>query len=45
MNLLASPLLTDLYQLTMLHAYFAHGMRRDGGIRAVRAQAAAQRNF
>jgi nicotinate phosphoribosyltransferase len=27
MNLLASPLTTDLYQLTMLHAYFARGMR------------------
>ncbi|OGA25193.1 MAG: nicotinate phosphoribosyltransferase [Betaproteobacteria bacterium RIFCSPLOWO2_02_FULL_67_26] len=27
MNLLSSPLTTDLYQLTMLHAYFAHGMR------------------
>ncbi|MBI3938057.1 MAG: nicotinate phosphoribosyltransferase [Betaproteobacteria bacterium] len=26
MNPLASPLLTDLYQLTMLQAYFAHGM-------------------
>ncbi len=27
MNLPASPLLTDLYQLTMLHAYDTHGMR------------------
>ena len=27
MNPLTSPLLTDLYQLTMLQAYFAHGMR------------------
>lgn len=27
MNLLSSPLLTDLYQLTMLHAYFARGMQ------------------
>jgi len=27
MNPLRSPLLTDLYQLTMLQAYFAHGMR------------------
>lgn len=27
MNPLASPLLTDLYELTMLHAYFTHGMR------------------
>ena len=27
MNPLATPLLTDLYQLTMLHAYFTHGMR------------------
>ncbi|MBI1988658.1 MAG: nicotinate phosphoribosyltransferase, partial [Betaproteobacteria bacterium] len=27
MNPLKSPLLTDLYQLTMLQAYFAHGMR------------------
>lgn len=27
MNLLTSPLTTDLYQLTMLNAYFAHGMR------------------
>ena len=27
MNRLASPLLTDLYQLTMLHAYYTHGMR------------------
>jgi nicotinate phosphoribosyltransferase len=26
MNPLTSPLLTDLYQLTMLQAYFAHGM-------------------
>ena len=26
MNPLSSPLLTDLYQLTMLQAYFAHGM-------------------
>ena len=26
MNPLATPLLTDLYQLTMLHAYFTHGM-------------------
>ena len=26
MNLLASPLTTDLYQLTMLNAYYAHGM-------------------
>jgi len=25
-NLLASPLTTDLYQLTMLDAYHAHGM-------------------
>jgi len=27
MNPLTSPLLTDLYQLTMLQAYFAHGMQ------------------
>src|SRR3989304_7265062 len=27
MTPLTSPLLTDLYQLTMLQAYFAHGMR------------------
>lgn len=27
MNPLSSPLLTDLYQLTMLHAYFKHRMR------------------
>ena len=27
MSLLGSPLLTDLYQLTMLNAYHAHGMR------------------
>ena len=27
MNPLSSPLLTDLYQLTMLQAYFAAGMR------------------
>ncbi len=27
MNLPGSPLLTDLYQLTMLNAYYAHGMR------------------
>jgi nicotinate phosphoribosyltransferase len=27
MSASVSPLLTDLYQLTMLHAYFAHGMR------------------
>ncbi len=27
MNPLASPLLTDLYQLTMLHAYFTHDLR------------------
>jgi nicotinate phosphoribosyltransferase len=26
MNLLASPLTTDLYQLTMLNAYYEHGM-------------------
>jgi nicotinate phosphoribosyltransferase len=26
MNLLRSPLLTDLYQLTMLNAYYEHGM-------------------
>ncbi|MGZ9014434.1 MAG: nicotinate phosphoribosyltransferase, partial [Burkholderiales bacterium] len=29
MNPLASPLLTDLYQLTMLHAYHVHRMNEE----------------
>ena len=35
---LSSPLLTDLYQLTMLQGYFASGMNGVGFVRAVRAQ-------
>ena len=40
MDPLASPLLTDLYQLNMMQAYLGSWRYRDGGVRVLRAQAA-----
>jgi len=45
MNPLASPLLTDLYQLTMLNAYFAHGMRETAVFELFVRKLPASRNF
>ncbi len=45
MNPLTSPLLTDLYQLTMLQAYFAHGMRETAVFEFFVRKLAPQRNF
>ena len=45
MSLLESALLTDLYQLTMLHAYFAHGMRETAVFELFVRKLPANRNF
>ncbi|MBI4205222.1 MAG: nicotinate phosphoribosyltransferase [Betaproteobacteria bacterium] len=45
MNLLASPLLTDLYQLTMLNAYYAHGMRETAVFELFVRKLPPNRNF
>ena len=45
MSLLESALLTDLYQLTMLHAYFAHGMREMAVFELFVRKLPANRNF
>ena len=45
MSLLDSALLTDLYQLTMLQAYFAHGMRETAVFELFVRALPAQRNF
>ena len=45
MSLLASPLTTDLYQLTMLDAYRAHGMREIAVFELFVRQLPPQRNF
>ena len=45
MNPLTSPLLTDLYQLTMLQAYFAHGMREKAVFEFFVRKLPPQRNF
>jgi nicotinate phosphoribosyltransferase len=45
MNLLASPLLTDLYQLTMLHAYYAHRMGETAVFELFVRKLPPQRNF
>ncbi len=45
MNLLTSPLLTDLYQLTMLHAYYAHGMGETAVFELFVRKLPPQRNF
>ena len=45
MNLLASPLLTDLYQLTMLRAYYAHGMGETAVFELFVRKLPPQRNF
>src|SRR3972149_10423286 len=45
MNLLGSPLLTDLYQLTMLHAYFAHRMGETAVFELFVRKLPPQRNF
>jgi len=45
MNLLESALLTDLYQLAMLHAYFAHGMRETAVFELFVRKLPANRNF
>jgi nicotinate phosphoribosyltransferase len=45
MNPLTSPLLTDLYQLTMLQAYFAHGMRETAVFEFFVRKLPAGRNF
>jgi len=45
MNPLASPLLTDLYQLTMLQAYFAHGMLDTAAFELFVRKLPATRNF
>ena len=45
MNLLESALLTDLYQLAMLHAYFAHGMRETAVFELFVRKLPAHRNF
>jgi nicotinate phosphoribosyltransferase len=42
---LASPLLTDLYQLTMLHAYYARGMRETAVFELFVRKLPPQRNF
>jgi len=45
MNPLSSPLLTDLYQLTMLQAYFAAGMRRTAVFELFVRKLPPNRNF
>ena len=45
MNLVSSPLLTDLYQLTMLHTYFTHGMREAAVFELFMRRLPPQRNF
>jgi len=45
MNLLASPLTTDLYQLTMLNAYYAHGMSETAVFELFVRKLPASRNF
>jgi len=45
MNPLTSPLLTDLYQLTMLQAYFAHGMLDTAVFELFVRKLPASRNF
>ena len=45
MNLLASPLTTDLYQLTMLDAYHAHGMDETAVFELFVRTLPPQRNF
>jgi len=45
MNPLSSPLLTDLYQLTMLQAYFAHGMLDTAAFELFVRKLPANRNF
>jgi nicotinate phosphoribosyltransferase len=45
MNLLASPLTTDLYQLTMLDAYYAHGMSETAVFELFVRKLPANRNF
>ncbi len=45
MNPLTSPLLTDLYQLTMLQAYFAHGMLDTAVFELFVRKLPANRNF
>jgi nicotinate phosphoribosyltransferase len=45
MNLLASPLVTDLYQLTMLHAYYAHGMGETAVFELFVRKLPRERNF
>jgi nicotinate phosphoribosyltransferase len=44
-NLLTSPLTTDLYQLTMLDAYRAHGMRETAVFELFVRKLPPQRNF
>jgi len=44
-NLLASPLMTDLYQLTMLDAYHAHGMDETAVFELFVRTLPPQRNF
>jgi len=44
-NLLASPLMTDLYQLTMLDAYHAHGMGETAVFELFVRKLPPQRNF
>jgi nicotinate phosphoribosyltransferase len=45
MNPLTSPLLTDLYQLTMLQAYFAHGMLDTAAFELFVRKLPVNRNF
>ena len=45
MNPASSPLLTDLYQLTMLHAYFTRGMRETAVFELFVRKLPPQRNF
>ncbi|HXF67553.1 MAG TPA: nicotinate phosphoribosyltransferase [Burkholderiales bacterium] len=45
MDPLVSPLLTDLYQLTMLHAYYARGMRETAVFEFFVRKLPPQRNF
>jgi nicotinate phosphoribosyltransferase len=45
MNPLTSPLLTDLYQLTMLQAYFAHGMLETAAFELFVRKLPPSRNF
>ena len=45
MNPLRSALLTDLYQLTMLHAYYVHGMTDTAVFELFVRRLPPQRNF